>query len=1121
MPNRFRQIAEANAKEPNNRFRQIAEANDIKNKDGVSQVAQEVDGEKVNRFRQLAKENSSETASRTLADAFSRGKSHGVASLLMFHRPEDVPSDENWLEHVAALAGELIYDIPGFWAGGKMGGAAGALLGSTVPVVGTAAGATSGAVMGAMALPAMIKQASQEYWSEYVDKGGDLSFGDYLNSIGRISKETGKGAVVGLATAGMAKFLPFLKKIPKFNKLLNTKPGKAVATAGLELTGMTGAQGLLEGKRPTAQHILDNVLTYGAIKGTIGAYGKTKSFFGELQKPGTRSTADTFVKMLPEKIQQKIKKTFPKLGVETQRKRLKQIVRDNLGKRNRKVYEIQTKVNEAVELAQKEQKFTAKNLEEMIYYKQKTGNPFVKGDTFKELSKRLPEAAKQLTDGPIKEFFASMARQHNEHPATKNINPRDILRDAYMPGMYEYTNKEFNKAFDKVAAKFGTEVPFAKPKEFLNFLTAFKEAGLKPRYKSIVDFVHTYNEQIIKTLANLDLLEEIQNTQKDNPIPFVVNSLDGKAYGEAKSEGYIPIDNLFLKSYRFEPTVEGKVLNKMWKPSDAPALVHPDFHSALQGVFADTTYRHKGGSVRAWNAYDKATNLIRYTRVELSPFHYVSLFESAVGSGLALKNPFWYKKSGILKNEVAVMSDAIEHGLKVDYRNAKGIKKSFGLIGKGVDAMKKGAELLPDNLASKGANKGLALMSKGANYLFEEFHPRMKIATYQHYVNSEITKQINAGKKFTPEEVKHIKQDIADVVNNQAGGQNLEYMNFWNSSRNSKVLRRLIGYPDWTMSTIRQFLDVFAPGTKGKLGRQFMKRYGIAFIAIHGAFKFFNAGWVQTDKKDKKISGLRFYIDRAIKALTIEGPMSYKFPMPDADVRLPGTDIIFNPGRNAKGEKLSGHFGKQVLEIGRYFTDLGQALFSKAAPLIQMLVEQYLGGTPKGGGQVWVAEPGYKYGQKLAWGGETNTLKQIPSRLKHLIKSALPFSLRTISDKGWGPYLWSMFGAYPVSKAINPHSAIPFIEAALSEKDSVRRKEKLYSIIELMRIGGIPEKTIKSRVSLVRNEYSINQIRDRFKMALITKDREEINAVRKYLYSRGVTTKKFSNLYQKLREEIK
>jgi len=1047
-----------------------------------------------------------------LKEAFTRGGRSGVSGLLLGYKPDEAPKDENWLEHMAALAGELISDVPGFWAGGKLGALVGGGIGSVIPGVGTAGGILGGGAAGAMAFPSLIKHSFQEY-RDFVEKGNNLSFGEFLERAGRISKETGKSATVGLVTAGMSKFLPFMKKIPKFNKLLDTRPGRAVAGTALEYAGLTGGQALVEGKLPTAQQMFDNAAQLMMLKLTHGARAKTSEFFKELSKPTQKSRTKAFMKMLPKSVQESIKQRFPDIGKETQQQKFKEILRDNLGVRERKIYENQMEVKEALERAQGKSKFTSKQLEEMIYYKQKTGNPFVEGDSLEKLVKRLPKSAREFVDKDVTNHFAKMAAEWNKHPRTKNMNPREVLREIYMPGLFEYNTKQFNKAWDRVTSKFKIKNPFSKPKQFLTFLEAFREAGLKPRYDNIIDFINSYDNRIIRTISNINLLDDVAKHQKNNPEPLIVNSFDGDAYRDAKLAGYVPMDDVFLRTYKLEPSSKGQVAKKLWKTSDSPALVHPAFAEAFQGVFSKESYRAPTKLGKILEKTDQLRDIIRFTRVELSPFHYFSLLESQLGS-MGFKNPRWYSEGGRLKQNKAIMKDAIEHGLKLDYRARESGQKATGLLAKGTELLSKGVEQLPENLATKGAKKSLRVIEKGTNHLFEEFHPRLKLSTYNHYVNSEIIERINKGEKLSNREVKLIKQDIADLCNNMYGGQNWEYMNFFNSKRNLTGLRRLVGYPDWTMSTIRQALDFTAPGIKGKLSRNAWKRYGVFMVGVHGGLKFFNSGWKQTDDKDKSIKGLKFDVNKALRGLMTGGPKWDNFPLPDIDVKIAGQ--IFNPGRDAKGKKLVGHFGKQAKEILRHFVDPISSFFSKTNPLIQMATDQIFGGTPRKGGGMWLAEPAWKYGKSVPWEGKEG-LAQIPSRVKHLLKGLLPYSTSTLTDKGLAPYVGSLFGAFPVSQAITSYSATPYIEDAIREPNNARSKEKLESIRSLMKDGGIPQGAINKRINTVRNAIEEENVMDDMKSAIRSNNTKEISRLRKHLLDRGVSKQKISWIIKKAR----
>lgn len=1037
--------------------------------------------------------------------------------------------NQSMLGHFAEIITEMGMDLPlmaiaGAY-GAKPGAAAGGLIGSAFPGAGTAIGAAAGgAVTGgatALAVPQLIKSTYDEY-RDFVEKGGSLSFGEFLERAARVGKEAGKSAITGAALGAMGRLSPLLSKVPGFSKVMNSKPGAMAVETAAELAGLTGVTSAMEGELPTSQSVADNLVVLLGMKLATGAAGKTKKFFTELASPETKTRGEAFLKLLPEETQKYVKEKYPEFGEKTQKEKFRQILRDNLGERNAKIYETQTELSEAFEKAQGKEKFKPKQLEEATYYKQKTGNPFVEGDTFEKLSERLPKNLKNFIDKDVTNHFAKMADMWNKNTRTKNINPRDVLREIYMPGLYEYDTKQFNKAYDKLTKKFNINNPFEKPKEYLTFLDAFRAEGLKPRYKNFMDFVNAYNNKVIKTVANVKLLEDISEHQKGNPEPIVVTTFDGKSYKDAKAAGYVPFDDLFLRTHKLQPAGEGKVAQRMWKTSDAPALVHPDFADTFRGVFSKEAYSSETGLGKALKLYDQASDLARYTRVEMSPFHYFSLMESAIGSGIATKHPNWYSEGGRLRQNKAIMADAIKHGLKLDYRITEtGGKKGLGVVSKGLQLMKKGADNLPDNLASRGAQKGLAKIASGSNHLFEEFHPRLKLSTYNHYVNQEVMRRIKAGENLTDNSVKLMKQGIADFTNNIYGGQNWEYMQFFNDPAKVKNVRRFVGYPDWSISTVRQALDASAPGVKGKIARQYWKRYGIGLLGINGALKFLNSGIVQTDDKDNSIKGLWFDVNRGFEGLFKGGPRAlYTFPLPDVNVRLPFTNKVINPGRDWNGFKLIGHFGKQALELGNYFTNTVSAFYSKSNPLIQDIVNQIWGGSPKAGGEIWKAEAAKdKYGKMKPWGAKESFIGQVPYRILNVIKNKLPFSAQTLQRTGFAPFAASLFGAYPLSKAINTYTARPFLEDAFYSEGTGDRNRKLDSIEKLMKEGGLSDKTIKQQIGIVRNAVEIDKVKADLESAVKNNDTPKITKIRTKLLRRGIGARKINNLIKRLKAQ--
>jgi len=235
------------------------------------------------------------------------------------------------------------------------------------------------------------------------------------------------------------------------------------------------------------------------------------------------------------------------------------------------------------------------------------------------------------------------------------------------------------------------------------------------------------------------------------------------------------------------------------------------------------------------------------------------------------------------------------------------------------------------------------------------------------------------------------------------------------------------------------------------------------FMMTQGLLKFINSGYEQTDEENKSISGVRWNPEKALEGLTKGDPSKwYQFPLPDFDVTIAG--IPFNPGRDSIGKKLYGHFGKQMLEIGRYFTDPASALFSKANPLIQIVGKQILGGTPYEG-KIFPARYAYKAGKSVPWEGtERGSLEEYISRGKEVISDVMPFSLKRVLDVGIAPTVASGLGTIPVSKGLSITKAEPLMRKALKAKNTA----EINRIRRTLRDNGYKERSIKSMITRAR-----------------------------------------------------
>ena len=161
-----------------------------------------------------------EKPTKGVGEAFVAGLGESVPGLaIMGELPSPPPMKETMGERVARQVGTVAGDIPLFVAGGAIAAPAG-------PVVSTAA---------AMALPAGLRKV-------LIDR---IQKGD-IDAVAAI-KEAAKGAVIGVATGVVGKFIPGIAKIPA------------------EIAAMTTVGAGLEGRLPTAREFVDASIVLGGL----------------------------------------------------------------------------------------------------------------------------------------------------------------------------------------------------------------------------------------------------------------------------------------------------------------------------------------------------------------------------------------------------------------------------------------------------------------------------------------------------------------------------------------------------------------------------------------------------------------------------------------------------------------------------------------------------------------------------------------------------------------------------------------------------------------------------------------------------------------------------------------
>jgi len=961
-----------------------------------------------------------------LAKSATRGFGKGVTGLII-GTPEDKEQADTFAEYLAEFGGELASDAPAYSGGAALGAIIGGTIGSIVPVIGTATGAMLGGAFMTMALPTMIKKSFDEY-KDYAKQGGDATFEGFISRTGNILGEGAKSGAVGLVTANMGRFLPLLKKVPIWNRVLNTRAGQKATYKGLEYLGINAAQSLIEGQLPTKEQWRDNALAMAAM-GIAHKFGAPiKKYLPEpIKKAPSR-----FIEKLPAPIRkpiQRIQGYAQEIKQSVQNKQAFDLLKEHVGERDAKIFETQLEFRDKIFKKEKGKmvpRFTKTQLEEASYLRQKTGNPNIVGDTYEKLKERAsPKINKLVKDVDL--YLKKRLKQINDDPRLKNINPRDVLVDTYLPGLYE---GDIKKAVQTPG--FPELTPFSGQKQFLTHAEAIK-AGLTPKYKGIVDSVAIYDEITNRALAKSKMVDAIENKvgleKKSGDMPLIVRSNNKELYTKAKDLGYISFGDNVLKRYK---NSAGE-----WKTSMSPVLVDPQIADAFQGVFSKEGFKQDNPF---WRNYDNAANILRTFRVQLSPFHAVALTESSIGAlGFTKALNFkWIAENGDkLLDSKQFMKDAVRDGVK--FEKPIEYKKGSNYIDRALDYV-----------GSKTGRVGTAAtgkLKKATNYLFDTYHPRLKAVTYNELLNKELIKLIKEGRPATEQQRRQIGRDVASFVNNIYGGQNWETAKFFNNPNTMKWMRRFIAYPDWTISALKQAGSAISSGQTGKMGRKYWMNYMIKTSLVQASLKYLFGGLEQTDKKNNSVKGIKWSRDKAIKNFWDGDPSKwYMFSLPDVNVKL--GPITFNPGRDSKDRKTYGHFGKQALEVLGYGTKPVQTLFGKSNPILQLAYQQLIGATPAGDTQFPVRGK-YDEGEFKPWdASEPYTKERVVSRVKALMQGVLPFSVSSLTSRGFGPYVGSLLGAFPVSRGMNLHSAEKYIARALKRKDSKLLANTIKALID-------------------------------------------------------------------------
>src|SRR5579859_493326 len=262
---------------------------------------------------------------QTFEQGLSKSASGSIVGTLDGHKsPEELTEDAPFWQHLVEFGGTITGDVPFMAAGSTLGGLIGGAAGSRFGGPGAALGGVGGALFGTLAFPAFIKESLKEY-RDYVDKGNDLTFGEFLQQADRVASNTLREGAFGIILGGLNKLGPMLEQLPGVGKLFTSKYAQKGASIASETLGAATIPPATRGELPSGQ---DYALALATILGFNVARIPSK-LREQFQARGAASgkTPEEFWKSIPREEIERIAEML-KQDVETPTKQLADVKAD-------------------------------------------------------------------------------------------------------------------------------------------------------------------------------------------------------------------------------------------------------------------------------------------------------------------------------------------------------------------------------------------------------------------------------------------------------------------------------------------------------------------------------------------------------------------------------------------------------------------------------------------------------------------------------------------------------------------------------------------------------------------------------------------------------------------------
>ena len=580
------------------------------------------------------------------------------------------------------------------------------------------------------------------------------------------------------------------------------------------------------------------------------------------------------------------------------------------------------------------------------------------------------------------------------------------------------------------ARRWTRKVPSAARRTFPTLQDAV-DAGLTPLTQDVAELFQMWTELNWKGALNQAFIKELTGIRDEDGLPVILKP--SKAPSDWKEVEHPAVNKVF--GYR---TQEGNLV--LWK---GPVRVHPDVFPIVQMITDQPFTWAPVKAIETVNAFAKRSAL------SLSLFHHFALTESAqaalarswnpvrglvlvqrgltggipLGGGFKMTTP--HREGLRLIEHEEVLRDVTLHGLNVD-------PIPDVMAGRVIRALRD-LEAQTRHVPGLGyfTRKFRQANQKWDEMLWSRYYTGLKVYVYYSLVEQQM---MGMPENATPEEVRAVKEMVAELTNDMFGGQEWDGK-FWLSPKGRQVAHLALLAPDWTLSNINVAAKTVTKA-KDPVAR------GILLVYWRNMLLFFVA-MVATANK----------LCRGKFTLEVE-PGEVGIDVTCLMMKLPWTDkksqrrYIVKPG-------------KQFREVLRYLQNPVDILTAKTSPFVQSVLEQSTG-----------HQPGH-IGWMMPWAREDmGFYESTGERGLSLMAKFLPFAVRG-NQFGFTFPMKRGMSWYKAQKAyediIRAQVDPSLYQRLMPQKDAKRLKAKIDAAA--LENGLDPDREFRAANSMVRTQY--------------------------------------------------